>query len=132
MRVVFAGAALLAAGLLSAGGAATAQGSEEVSVQSTRMLTRAAGRTPSDVPLTDISVSYGVDATGLDPASPAGAAELARRVNAAALAACRQISRRYPEARPGDSECARAAADKAMAQLRERRAAAAHKAVATN
>lgn len=132
MRVVLAGAALLAAASLSASGAAVAQGEEQVSVQSTRVLTRPAGRTPSDVPLTDISVSYSVDAAGLDPASPAGAAELARRVDAAALAACRQISSRYPEARPGDSECARGAADRAMAQLRQHHAAAARKAVATN
>jgi len=131
MNVMLAGAALVAAASLSASGIAVAQGAEEVNVQTKRVVSTVTGRTPNDVPVVDLSLSYGVKAADLDLASSAGTAQLARRVEAAALAACREISRQYPDARPGDSECARAAADEAMARLRAR-SGAAQKTLATN
>jgi UrcA family protein len=104
---------------------AIAQGVEQVTVQANPGLTtKVVGRTSSGVPLVDISLSYGASAAGLDLASNAGAAELARRVNDAARAACREIGRRYPDATPSDAQCAKAAAGEAMVKARKVVAAA--------
>ena len=60
------------------------------------------------------SLSEGVGTVGLDLATKAGAAGLERRVNDPALAVCREIGKQYPDSKPGDSECAKDAAKKAM------------------
>ena len=98
---------------------------EEVHVQGKRTLTtKTIGRTSSGIPVVEVSLNYDVSTSGVDPASSAGAAELARRVNVAAGAACKEISRQYPDATPSDAECAHQAAGAAMVKVRELASAA--------
>jgi UrcA family protein len=104
---------------------ALAQNANEVTVQGTRVLnTKNVGRTSSGIPIVDVSLSYGVSLAGLDLASHAGATELEKRVHDAAMAACKEIGRQYPDATPSTAECAKVAADKAMVQVHELEAAA--------
>ncbi len=112
-------AAATAALALMAGGA-MAQGTPEVKVQATRDVTaKVAGHTTSGVPILDLSLTYGVSLAGLDLSTSSGANEAAKRVNDAALAACKEIGRKYRDATPSDTECAKAASDKAMIQVHE-------------
>lgn len=101
---------------------AIAQDIEEVTVTATRMVVqKPAGHTASGIPIIDISLSYGVSYAGLDLASGAGAIELEKRVNDAAGAACKEISRQRPidQLTPNDAKCAKTAADKAMITVHE-------------
>jgi hypothetical protein len=124
MRAIGMGVAVAAAASVLASGIALAQNVEEVHVQGKRALTtKTVGRTSSGIPLVEVSLSYDVSTAGVDPASSAGAAELARRVNAAAGVACKEISRQYPDATPSDAECANQAAGTAMVKVRELAAA---------
>jgi UrcA family protein len=117
-------AAALAACTLFAG-SATAQQSEEITVTASRI---AHPKVVTAVPGTfmkDISLSYGVSTTGLDLTKTASEAELERRVNDAALAACKDIERDYPsQSQPTVAECASNAAVKAMVQVHAMVAAA--------
>jgi UrcA family protein len=102
------------------GGTAIAQSADQVDVQGKRVLnTNIVGRSSSGVPVVDVSLGYDVSLADLDLASNAENAELARRLNVAAEAACRQISRQYPDATPSDAECASEAASKAMVRARQ-------------
>jgi len=116
---------LLASSL--AAGIAVAQKTPEVMVQATRLVETNTARSPSGVPISNISLAYGVNYSDLDLASHAGALELEKRVSNAALAACKEISRQYPEALPKEPECAKAATDKALVKVHELEAAAATK-----
>ena len=114
MKVAAAGAV---ASVL-AGGVAVAQNTETVTVQAKRAVsTKVVGRTPYGVPIVDVSLGYGVSLAGLDLASNAGVAELSKRVDDAAQAACKEIARQYPNATPSDAECAKAAAKEAMVKV---------------
>jgi len=53
--------------------------------------------------------------------------ELQKRVTDAALAACKEIGRQYPDSTPSEADCAKAATDKAIAKVNELAAAAASK-----
>lgn len=100
----------------------------EVTVQASRVVNvKTVGKTASGFPIQDISLSYGVKAQDLDLASYAGVTELKKRVTAAAQAACKELGRQYPDSTPGDSDCAKAATDKAMVRVNELAAAAANK-----
>lgn len=108
---------------------AVAQNVEEVTVQGTGILNvKTVAKTASGVPIVDVSLSYGVSTAGLDLASHVGATELEKRVHEAARAACKEISKQYPDATPSEADCAKAAADKAMVRVQELEAAAAKKA----
>ena len=125
MKAVLVKVAVAAVASLVVGRISIAQSVEQVTVKAKRGLTtNVVGRTSSGIPLADISVSHEASIAGLDLASNAGAAELAKRVSDAARAACQEIARRYPGAAPGDAECARAAADEAMVKVRQLVAAA--------
>jgi UrcA family protein len=120
--------AAVASALTLISGIAVAQNLEEVTVQGTRMVnTKTAGRTASGIPIVDVSLSYGVSTAGLDLASYAGAMELEKRVRDAAMAACKEISKQYPDATPSEADCAKAAADKAMVKAHELETTAAKK-----
>jgi len=105
-----------------------AQETGEVRVEATRIVSKtsatAATPGPTGFPVKDLSLAYGVSLAGLNLATKSGAAEAEQRVNAAALAACKEIGRQYPDATPGEDECARDAAKKAMAKVQELVAAA--------
>jgi len=104
---------------------ASAQNAQEIKVQAKRaMNTKVVGRTSSGVPIVNVSLSYGVSVADLDLTSSSGAAEVARRVNDAAQAACKEIGRQYPDATPSERECTKSSADEAMVKVRELVAAA--------
>ena len=108
-----------AVALALVGGFAIAQNIEEVTVQGTRVVTAKVVARPYDVPITEVGLSYGVSTRGLDLASQAGVMELKKRVNEVAETACKELGKRYPNAKPSDAECAKAAADEAMAKVNE-------------
>ena len=102
-----------------------AQDTQEVKVEATRVVSKeAVDRSDSAFPINDLSITYGVSLAGLDLATHSGATEAEKRVNAAALAACKEIGRQHPSATPSDDECARKAANKAMAKVHDMVAAA--------
>jgi len=108
------------AGLTLAGSWALAQNVQEVTVQATRAVnTKIVGHSSAGVPITALSLSYGVSLAGLNLATNSGAVEAQQRINDAALAACKELGRQYPDASPGDMECAKAAASKSMSALHE-------------
>jgi UrcA family protein len=94
-----------------------AQDMGEVTVQASRVVTKTVGRTASGIPIVDVSLSYGVSTQGLDLSSRAGALELQKRVSDAALAACKELARQYPDSTPRDADCAKEATAKAMVQV---------------
>lgn len=117
----------LAVGLFSVAlsGAVLAQQIQEVTVQASRNIEKhQVGRSSSGVPIVDISLSYGVSYAGLDLVSHAGFLELQKRVNDAALQACKELNRQYPIGAPDEKDCAKAAADAAMVKVNELTAAA--------
>jgi UrcA family protein len=114
--------AVAACGLTCA--AAFAQNQEEVQVQAARTVSTVVGRTTTGIPIVEVALSYRVSLAGLDLSTKPGADEAGRRVNAAAGKACKEIGRQYPNSTPSDSECARAASDKAMVRVHELVAAA--------
>jgi len=114
---VMAAAAVLA--VVGIAGGAFAQTTPEVVVTTQKAVEKDVGRTSSGVPIREISLTYIVSAAGLDPTSHSGALELEKRVNDAALDACKELGSRYPNSTPSDAQCARDAANKAMAQVRK-------------
>ncbi len=111
---------LIASAVLSiVAGGALAQTTPEVTVTSTRAVEKTVGRSASGIPIVDVSLSYGVSAKGLDLTSSNGRAEFEKRVSDAAMEACQELGKRYPGSTPTDAQCAKAATDKAMAQVRQ-------------
>ncbi|HYL01642.1 MAG TPA: UrcA family protein [Steroidobacteraceae bacterium] len=114
--------AVFAAALIA--GVALAQELPEVKVQATRivsseMTARTVGRSTSGVPIQDVTLSYGVNAAGLDLSTHTGAVAFEQRVKAAAEQACKEIGRQYPNATPSEAVCATTAVDGAMARVQE-------------
>ena len=101
-------------------GNSMAQDTQEVKVEATHIVSKATNtRGPTNFPMTDLSLAYGVSLAGLNLATKSGATEAENRVNAAALAACKEIERQYPEAVSGENACVREAAKKAMVKVNE-------------
>ncbi len=102
-------------------GIVAAQNLQEVTVQGTRILnTKTVDHNASTgSPILDVSVSYGVRVADLDLTSHYGPIQLEKRVRDAALAACKEIGRQYPDATPSEELCAKAAADKAMVTVHD-------------
>lgn len=91
-----------------------AQPLEEITVEATRM-----------VDAKPVSRSSIVNVKDLDLTSNVGLQELGKRIEHAAMAACKELGRQYPKSTPGDDECADSAAQKALDQFHERVNAAA-------
>jgi UrcA family protein len=124
MKVNLIAATLMAAASALCANVVVAQNMEEITVQGTRSLkTEVVDRTHT-IPIVDVSLGYGVSTAGLDLATTTGVAELDKRVHDAAMAACKEIGRQYPDSTPTDEVCAKRAADKAMVKVREAAAAA--------
>jgi UrcA family protein len=110
----------MALSLATLGGvSAYGQDVEGVVVKGSRMVTENIGRSPSGVPISEISLSYKVSYADLDLTSNEGKVALEKRVSDAARAACKEISRLHPGAKPDDVDCAKAAVDEAMIRVRE-------------
>jgi UrcA family protein len=121
-RIVAVTVGLLAA--VSVAGVVIAQEMGEVTVQASRVVKKTVGTTASGIPIEDISLSYGVSTKGLDLGTTAGADEMKMRVSNAAKAACKELGRQYPGSTPDDTDCTKAAIDKAMVRVNELVAAA--------
>jgi UrcA family protein len=119
MKINLRGLTVAGAGFALMGGIAVAQTLQEITVQATRILsTKAVGRDETTgSPILDISVSYGIKFDDLDLASHYGPIQLEKRVHDAAMDACKEITRQYPDSTPSDVICAKAAADKAMIKV---------------
>jgi UrcA family protein len=113
----------VAAVCLWIGGIAAAQSVEELTVQGTRVLDTKNGEY-AGVPVRDVSLSYGVNIADINLASQSGPFELEKRIRQAALAACEQLGRQFPQSSPSDGECTTAAVNKAMVKAHELVAAA--------
>ncbi len=118
--LVATAAGVLATSLIAVAGAQT----PEVTVQASRVIETHVGTTSSGFPILDVSLGYGVSTAGIDLSSHAGALQLEKRVNDAAMAACKELGRRYPGSTPSDKLCAKSASDKAMVRVHELEAAA--------
>ncbi len=111
-------ATLSASVLLLLCGSVMAQDTQEVRVEATRIIsTEAPVRSPIGFPMKDLSLTYGVSLAGVDLTTKEGVAEAEKRVNAAAVAACKEIGRQYPDATPSEDECATDASKKAMKKV---------------
>jgi UrcA family protein len=102
-----------------AGSAAFAQQVEGVTVVAARTVKEQIGRAPNLAPINAISLSYSVSFADLDLSTSAGAAALDQRVKDAAMAACKEITKLYPQARPDDAACAKAAVGEAAAKVHD-------------
>ena len=99
----------------------------EISVEAMRTTKTTIGQTSSGIPIENVALSYGVSTQGLDLSTDSGKQALEKRVSDAATAACKELGRQYPGSKPSDSECAKLATDKAMAQIQKVETAAAKK-----
>jgi UrcA family protein len=125
MKRMFVGITLALLASAAFASQAFAQQIEGVDVEASRIVKERIGTTADNLtPINSVSLSYKVSYADLDLATSAGAKALEERVKAAALAACKEITRLYPDANPGDSACAKKAATAAMVKVRELVAAA--------
>ncbi len=99
----------------------------EISVEAMRTTKTTIGQTSSGIPIENVALSYGVSTQGLDLSTDTGKRALEKRVSDAAMAACKELGRQYPGSKPSDSECAKLATDKAIAQIQKVETAAAKK-----
>lgn len=108
-------------------GGALAQQPEDlvVTVSASRVVTTDTGqRSAIGAPIKGLSLSYKVNYSDLNLATPAGAAELEKRVNGASKAACAELGRLYPDSTPRDAECTKATVKAAMVEVHAAVAAA--------
>jgi len=124
MRRILVAAAVGSISILGAYSFAAPQKTEEVRVEASRIVKQDVGRTPTGIPLKEYSLSYEVSLDDLDLASSAGLAAANKRVNNAALEACKEIGKAAPYSRPNDDECAAAAAKPAIEKIRQAAASA--------
>jgi len=130
-RTIVGAAGALAASVVAANAMAQSAATPEVTVESSRVVETTIGQSSSGIPIKNVSMGYTVSAKGLDITSHIGATAFEARVKNAAVAACKELGRQYPNATPSDEECARDATAKAMEKVRQLEAAAARNASAS-
>lgn len=123
------GPAILAAGLCLTA-SAFADELPTITIGAGVMTRTPLGTSSSGVPLEEITVTHRVSYADLDLATQAGAAELKRRVEATARAACRQLDELYPLEAKNIRECTRISLAKASPQVENAIAGAAKEAKA--
>lgn len=124
MRRILTGVAV---GLLACAVVGTPARSEQlegVNVEASRIVKETIGQASNSAPINQVSLSYRVSYADLDLASKDGVAAMKGRVEEAAMAACKEISKLYPMATPDDYSCAKVAAQQAMVKVHEAAAAA--------
>ncbi len=120
MSLILRRVVLGVAGAMLVSSSVIAQDVPEVTVEAKRLLTtKVTEHMEGGVPIQDVSVSYGVRTSDLDLSTHSAAMVLEQRVKDAAKMACKEISRRFPQATPGVSECAKTTAEKAMPQVNQ-------------
>ena len=108
-------------------GSAFAQTPDEVIVEGARTVKTTIGHSASGIPIQNVALSYGVSTEGLDLSTDSGRQALEKRVSDAAMAACKELGRQFPDATPSDADCAKIATNKAMAQIEKLEATASKK-----
>ena len=104
---------------------ATAQNAKEVKIQATRAINeKVIAYITGGGKIIELTLSYPVNFADLDITSVSGAAELEKRVQDAARAACAEIGSKYPNATPSNAVCAQKAEAKALSEVRKLVAAA--------
>ena len=104
---------------------AIAQTSPEVVVTGSRITEETTAKPQGGVlPVSKVSLSYTVNAQGLDLSSQEGKAKLEKSVSDAAVAVCSELKRKYPLSKTSEQECVRQAKADAMLKTRELEAAA--------
>jgi UrcA family protein len=99
---------------------ANAQNAKEVKIQAQRVINeKVIAHITGGGKIIELTLSYPVNFADLDITSVSGAAELEKRVQDAARAACAEIGSKYPNATPSDAVCAQKAAAKAMIEVRK-------------
>jgi len=82
------------------------------------VVTEQTGRTYAGIPIKTMTLSYEVNLDDLDLSTAAGETEAEKRINNAAMAACKEVARVAPSSMPADAECATKAARGPVAQVR--------------
>lgn len=111
-----AGPAILAAGLLLTA-SAFADDLPTITIGAGTMTKTSIGTSSSGIPLEEVTVTHRVSYSDLNLTTVAGAAELKRRVEATARAACKQLDELYPLEAKNARECTKAAIAKASPQV---------------
>jgi UrcA family protein len=96
---------LVAAGCVAFAGPVAGQAMEAVTVEAARVVE--VGRTIYGAPEQQVVLRRGVSTKGLDLATPAGQAELDKRVNETATALCKELDKMYPLTDPQKKDCVR-------------------------
>ena len=122
--------ALLALGAVFAVGAFAAEELTEVVVTAGREVKTPAGQSYIGTPLEIISIARRVSYADLDLRSASGAAELQKRVNDTAQAACKELDKLYPLTEKDSPACTKKATDAGLSEARAAIAAAAKKGAA--
>jgi len=109
----------LAGGLLAvaAGSYAAEPKTEQIRVEASRVVEKDAGRSDSGFPVKSYALSYEVNLDDLDLTTTDGYAAAEKRVDNAAVAACKEIGLKHPKSSPDDDACAKNAASDAKARL---------------
>ena len=124
MRMILVNAALGGLALAAFGPAIAAdQKLEQVRVEATRIVTSDAGKSYSGIPVKNIALSYEVSLDDLDLSTSEGVAAAEKRINAAAIDACKELGSKHPDATPADEKCAKSAARAPLAKLHKAAAA---------
>ena len=115
LAAALAGAAAFAQKPMDTGGNALG----DIEVSATRSKATASTVGWPKAPVQQITLSYAVSASNFDLATTAGEAGLEKLVNTTAVDVCKEIGRQYPDVKPDDGQCAKAAAAKAMVKVHE-------------
>ncbi|HEX4507454.1 MAG TPA: UrcA family protein [Alphaproteobacteria bacterium] len=124
----FAAAGALVGALATLTGSAAAQTTDPNTTQEMTIYTpgvhqRTVGRSTIGAPIEELSLSLGVDYSDLDLSRGGDVEMLDSRIRQAALTACDQLERDYPEVlypsyQSSDASCAAEATEQGMAQAR--------------
>ena len=97
-----------------------AQPLEEIVVEASPIVKAAKAETASPAPgYYKVVMSSRVSYADLDLAKPADVATLDSRINEAAKVVCEKLGKAYPDSGPYTRECAKCAADRALAEARK-------------
>ena len=97
-----------------------AQPLEEIVVEATPIVKESKADTASPAPgYYKVVMSSRVSYADLDLAKPTDVAKLEWRINEAATVVCDKLGKAYPDSGPNTKECAKRAAEKALAEARK-------------
>jgi UrcA family protein len=112
-----AGTLALAQKPMDTGAGGNALGDIEVSATRSKATASTVGWPKA--PVQQITLSYAVSPSNFDLSTTAGEAGLEKLVNTTAVDVCNEIGRQYPDVKPDNGACAKAAAAKAMVKVHE-------------